>query len=148
MDGATGRRAPHAHGRVTLFSVAFQSQMTDADLARLHASLDLATYRNPKPGVSGASTGVARLDLWSGLFLEPGEGEGEWALEGRTWGNPPEASIHEWHVRAALAARELDPQVKIPERTPAPQAATKIVPVGRAANTRHSRIGRRLTGLE
>jgi hypothetical protein len=88
--------------------------MTDQDVARLRASLDLATYTDPKPGVSGASPGVARLDLWSGLFLEPGVGEGEWMLEGRTWGNPPEASVREWHIQAALAARELDPRVEIP----------------------------------
>jgi hypothetical protein len=47
------------------------------------------------------------LDFWSGLFLERGGAEGEWVLEGRTWGHPPESVVHEWHVRAALAAREL-----------------------------------------
>jgi hypothetical protein len=104
--------------RVTLFSVPFHSAMTDSDLDRLRTSLDLVLYTDPKPGVSGASPGVARLDLWSGLFLEPGGGKEEWALEARTWGDPPAASVEEWHVRAALAARELDPSVPIPARPP------------------------------
>lgn len=89
--------------------------MTDADIARLHSELDLVTYLTPKPGVSGASPGVVPLDFWSGLFLERGETEGEWALEGRTWGHPPESLVHDWHVRAALAAKELDPAVEIPK---------------------------------
>ncbi len=43
---------------------------------------------SPKPGVSGASQGVAQLDFWSGLFLERGAGADEWVLEGRTWAIP------------------------------------------------------------
>ncbi|MGZ6724743.1 MAG: hypothetical protein ACXVHK_27700 [Solirubrobacteraceae bacterium] len=119
--------------------------MTDADLARLRASLDLVTYISPKPGVFAASPGLVRLDSWSGLFLEPGAGEDEWVLEARTWGNPPDSLVHEWHVRAALAARELDPTVPLPPReiAPTPEAAT--VP---ASNKRLARLVRRLRHLE
>ena len=47
---------------------------------------------SPKPGVKlRASPGVAQLDFWSGLFLEPGAGadKDEWVLEGRTWAISP-----------------------------------------------------------
>jgi hypothetical protein len=137
------------HARWTLFSVPFKSRMADDDLARLHSSLDLATYMAPKVGVGGAaSPGVVPLDFWSGLFLERGAGEAEWVLEGRTWGNPHDAAIHEWHIRAALAARELDPSVEIPVRSQAPSADSPSRPLGRAANKRLARLGRRLIGLE
>lgn len=106
-DARRGRRR-------TLFSIPFKSSMGDMDLTHLRSELDLVTYLTPKPGVSGASPGVARLDSWSGLFLERGGSSGEWRLEGRTWGSPPETTVHEWHVRAALTARELDPAVPIP----------------------------------
>ena len=88
--------------------------MDDADLARLRRVLDLVTYMSPKPGVSDASQGVVQLDFRSGLFLEPGAGADEWVLEGRTSGDPPDSVIREWHVRAALAGRELDPTVQDP----------------------------------
>lgn len=103
---------------MTLFSIPFTSQMTDADLARLRTELDLVSYLSPKPGVSGASPGVVPLDFWSGLFLVRGEADGDWSLEARTWGNPPEPQVHEWHIRAALAARQLDPTVPVPPRVP------------------------------
>lgn len=108
-----GARAGH---RRTLFRIPFKSEMTNDDLARLHSVLDLVTYIIPKPGVSGASPGVASLDPWSGLFLEPGTVDGEWILEGRTWGHPLPEAAHEWHVQAALAARQLDPSVQLPAR--------------------------------
>lgn len=113
--------------RRILFSVPFESPMTDADLARLRSELDLVTYITPKPGVSGASLGVVPLDFWSGLFLVRGNREGEWVLEGRTWGLPPDAVVHGWHVRAALAARELDRTVEIPraERPRAPRTTSR-----------------------
>lgn len=100
--------------RRTLFSIPFTSSMTDLDLARLRRELDLVTYLSSKPGVSGASPGLVPLDFWSGLFLERGAGEGEWGLEARTWGDPPAPLVHEWQVRAALAARQLDPTVQVP----------------------------------
>ena len=107
---------PAGHTRQrTVFSIPFKSSMADADLERLRRELDLVTYLSPKPGVSGASPGVVPLDSWSGLFLQRGNPEGEWTLEARTWGAPPAALVHEWHVRAALVARELDPTVQIPQ---------------------------------
>lgn len=140
--------APRPGHRRTLFTIPFKSSMTDADVARLHTALDLVTYISPKPGVSGASAGVVPLDFWSGLFLGRGNGENEWLLEARTWGNPPESIVHEWHVRAALAARELDPTVQVPrpERVAAAQIPTTTV--GRASNKRLSRFARRLLRLE
>jgi hypothetical protein len=62
--------------------------MTDADLARLGHSLDLWTHIDPKQRPNPNSPGVARLDHFSGLFLERGEAEGEWLLEARSWGCP------------------------------------------------------------
>ena len=97
--------------------------MTNAHVARLHNELQLVTYLTPKPGVSGAPPGVARLDFWSGLFLERGETEGEWVLEGCTWGHPPESLVHDWHVRAALVAKRLDQAVEIPKPAPAETAS-------------------------
>ena len=99
----------------TLFSIPFKSSMTNAELARLQRELDLVTYLSPKPGVSGASPGVVPLDFWSGLFLERCADEREWVLKARTWGDLPTPLVHEWHVRAALAAQQLDPTVQIPQ---------------------------------
>jgi hypothetical protein len=114
--------------------------MTDADSARLRSNLDLVTYLAPKPGVSGASPGVVPLDFWSGLFLERGENDHEWTLEGRTWGHPPESLVDDWHARAALAAKELDPAVQIP--TP-PRSRRAPQPAGRAADKNWlGRLGR------
>jgi hypothetical protein len=103
--------------RRTLFSVPFKSRMTDEDASRLHTSLELETYLTPKPGVSAVGPGVARLDFWSGLFLEHGPRDGGWVLEGRTWGSPPESLVHEWHIRAAQAAKQLDRDVQVPGAT-------------------------------
>lgn len=143
--GPSGRQS--AHTARTLFSIPFKSPMTDQDLARLHASLDLATYIKAKPGVSGASPGVAPLDFWSGLFLQSGGQEDEWVFQARTWGNPPEEAVREWHVRAALAAHELDRSVPVPPREPAGVAESPAMPLGRAANKRLARLGRRLLHL-
>jgi hypothetical protein len=107
-------RKDRSGGRQKLFSIRFKSSMSDTDVARLQRELDLVTYLTPKPGVSGASPGVVRLDDWSGLFLERGYNHGEWILEGRTWDDPPRPAAHDWHLRAALAARALDPTVQIP----------------------------------
>jgi hypothetical protein len=63
---------------------------------------------------------VVPLDSWSGLFLERGAGQDEWVLEGRTWDDPPESAVYELHVRAALAAKKLDPTVQMPARRPGP----------------------------
>jgi hypothetical protein len=150
---ATGQTATPSTPRrtarcVTLFSVPFMSRMTYDHLARLHSELDLVTYLTPKPGVSGASAGVVPLDFWSGLFLEHGVGEDDWMLEARTWDSPPESLVHEWHVRAALVARELDPTVHIPPRLRVESAGAPSLPLSRAANRRLSRRVRRLLHLD
>jgi hypothetical protein len=98
----------------TLFSVPFRSSLGDEQLQHLHRRLDMVTYLSPKPGVFGAQPGFARLDAWSGLYLVKGEADGQWRLEARTWGNPPEQAVRQWHHQAACVAHELDPSVPLP----------------------------------
>ena len=106
-----------AHGARTMFSVSFASPMSDGDVARLARTLNLATHLHPKLHHSPTSPGVVRLDFDSGLFLVRGANKGEWALEGRTWGNPLPQAVHEWHLSAAVAARQLDPTVALPGKS-------------------------------
>ena len=75
MQAPTPVTAARRGRRRTLFSIPFKCAMTDADVARLHRELDLATYLSPKPGVSGAGPGLVPLDIWTGLFMERGAGE-------------------------------------------------------------------------
>ncbi len=133
--------------RRTLFSIRFESAMSDRDLARLRSALDLVTYMSPKPGVSGASLGVVPLDFSSGLFLVRGDGQQQWALEARTWGDPPAAAVHEWEVTAAIAARQLDPRVGVPTPAQTREREAAVLEVGRAASSRRGRLGRRLLRL-
>lgn len=130
-----------------MFEVAFTSAMTDADLAVFHHVLDLSTHMHPKMRPDPNSPGVARLDHFSGLFLERGTGEDQWRLEGRTWGKPAPQTAHEWHLLAAQAARQLDPGVTLPERMPDTQPSTPERPLGQAANKRLAHLRRRLVGL-
>jgi hypothetical protein len=130
-----------------LFEVPFRSQMTDADLARLARAFDLSTHLQPKLHPDPNSPGVARLDHFSGLFLERGAADGEWVLEARTWGRPAPESVHRWHVLAAGAARQLDPSVKLPDRLPAPPASAADRPVGEVLNRRFAAFRRHLVGL-
>ncbi len=58
--------------------------------------------------------GAARLDFETGLFLIRGEEEGEWALEGRTWGSPPLGAVRCWEHEAAFLARQVDPTLRCP----------------------------------
>ena len=132
-------------GGTLLFEVPFTSAMSDSDLAVLAHVLDLSTHMYPKMRPDPTSPGVARLDHFSGLFLERGAEQGQWVLEARTWGNPAPESVHEWHVLAAQAARQLDRRVALPERFPDPAARDNGRPVGRVAIRRlHAR---RLVGL-
>ena len=114
----TPTAARHGRGGTVLFEVPFASAMTDHDLALLAHALDLTTHMFPKMRPDPNSPGVARLDHFSGLFLERGETERQWVLEARTWGNPAPETVHEWHLLAAGAAHQLDPSVKFPERLP------------------------------
>jgi hypothetical protein len=141
------RANPHHRGGRALFGVTFHSAMSDADLDVLRHVLDLATHMHPKMHPDPNSPGVARLDHFSGLFLEHGAGEGEWTLEGRSWGKPAAEIVHEWHLLAVLAARRLDPSVTLPEPLPRAQLETPDRPVGRAANGRLAHLRRRLVGL-
>ena len=97
-----------------MFSVPFSSTLSDQLVARLARTLNLATHLHPKLRDSPASPGVVRLDFDSGLFLMRGANEDEWVLEGRTWGDPPEQTVHEWHLGALVAAHQLDPTVAPP----------------------------------
>lgn len=121
--------------------------MTDAHLARLARALDLSTHMFAKQRPDPTSPGMARLDHFSGLFLERGPSEGEWLLEARTWGHPAPESVHEWHLVAAQAARQLDPSVTMPERLPAPAVEATDRPVGEVSNRRFAAFRRRLVGL-
>ena len=143
---AAGRRSRGRGGKV-LFEVPFSSAMSDADLAVLARVLDVSTHMQQKLRPDPNSPGVARLDHFSGLFLERGADEGRWLLQARTWGDPAPQSVHEWHVLAAQAGRQLDAGVALPERLQDVQAATPDRPLGRAANKRLASIRRRLVGL-
>ena len=138
---------PHHRGGKVIFQVPFRRAMSDADLAVLAHMLDLTTHMYPKMRPDPNSPGVARLDHFSGLFLERGADEGQWMLEGRTWGKPAPWTVHEWHLLAAQAARQLDPDVTLPEPMPDPRASTPDRPLGHAANRRLARLRRRLVGL-
>jgi len=130
-----------------LFEVPFKSEMTDADLARLARMFDLATHMYPKQRLNPTSPGVARLDHFSGLYLERGSTDGEWVLEARTWGQPAAASVHEWHLLAAQAAHQLDPSVKMLERLRTRPVELPDRPVGEVLNRRFAAFRRHLVGL-
>jgi hypothetical protein len=130
-----------------MFQVPFRSTMSDADLAVLAHVLDLSTHMYPKMRPDPNSPGVARLDHFSGLFLERVGNEGQWRLEGRTWGKPAPETVHEWHLLAAQAARQLDRGVTLLEPMPNTHPSTPDHPLGREANKRLAHLRRRLVGL-
>lgn len=142
-----GGSRPTGSGPTTLFRISFASAMSDGDVALLRGTLGLTTHMHPKLHASPASPGMVRLDHHSGLFLDRGVTDGDWVLEARTWGLPAAQSIHEWHVLAAGAARLLDPSVTFPERLATVSPEYPMRPVGRAANKRSAKIGRRILGL-
>ncbi|MGH2833940.1 MAG: hypothetical protein ACRDK2_14285 [Solirubrobacteraceae bacterium] len=129
-----------------LFRVLFTSAMSDADVALLTRELDLTTHMHPKLHNSPVHPGFTRIDFYSGLFLEHGTSEGHWVLEGRTWGNPLSWLVHDWHIRAAAAARELDPTVTVPDRPAAPMPEAPTAPLGRVANKRLTRLPSHILG--
>lgn len=104
----------------SLFTVPFLSPMTDGDVRRIAAVLDMTMCMRPKLHASPVSPGVLRLDFYSGLFLLRGGGEDEWRFECRTWGHPASETVHGWHLVAADAARLLDPDVPTPARLEEP----------------------------
>jgi hypothetical protein len=139
--------APHERGGRVLIEVAFTSAMGDADLALLARLLDISTHVYPKMRPDPTSPGVARLDHFSGLFLERGADQSHWVMRARTWGNPAAQSVHEWHLLAAQAARQLDPRVTLPERLPDTRRQIADRPLGHAATKRLASIRRRLVAL-
>lgn len=68
--------SPHGRGGTVIFEVWFTSAMTDADLDLLRRRLDMTTRPEQKMRPDSNSPGVARLDHWSGLFLERGANDG------------------------------------------------------------------------
>ena len=146
-DGPASGANPHHRGGKVLFEMPFRSAMTDADLALLAHVLDLWTQALSKMNPDPNSPGVARLDHSSGLFLERGAGKDRWVLQGRTWGKPAPASVHEWHLLAAQAARQLDRDVPLPERLVGRPDSVPDLPSGRATHGRLSRLCRRVSGL-
>lgn len=121
--------------------------MANGDLARLARAFDLSTHMHPKQRPDPTSPGVARLDHFSGLFLERGASEGEWVLEARTWGHPAPESVHEWHLEAAQAAHRLDARVTLPDRLPAQPVEVSSRLVGEVQNRRFAAFRRHLVGL-
>jgi hypothetical protein len=149
--GAPGVPAPvryrHGRGGRVLFEVPFHSAMSASDLALLARLLDLSTHTYQKMRPDPTSPGVARLDHFSGLFLERGQADGQWVLEARTWGNPAPVSVHGWHLLSADAARQLDPTVGVPPRLPQARVELAGHPVGWVQNRPLAAFRRRLVGL-
>jgi hypothetical protein len=141
-------RTPQERGGVVLFRVSFVSAMSDCDLALLARLLDLSTHMYPKMHPDPSSPGVARLDHFSGLFLNRGATAGQWVLEARTWGHPAPQSVHEWNLLAIWAARQLDPSVTLPRRLPAIAPEIPTHPVARFATRPLARIRRHIVGLQ
>jgi hypothetical protein len=137
-----GARVP-----VTLFEVSFAAVMDGHDLAMLAGALDMTTTPRSKGDPRENDLAFARLDHFSGLFLERSIVEGQWVLKGMTWGHPGPQPVHEWHVVAAAAAQRLDSTVKAPERAAATALDVPNHYVGRASNRRLSRFRRRLVGV-
>ncbi len=129
------------------FEVLFTSAMSDSDLAVLARVLDLSRPMYPKMRRDPNGPGVLRLDHFSGSFLERGGEDRRWVVEARSWRKPVARSVHEWHLLAAQAARQLDPGVTLPERLPDSQRATPDRPLGQAATKRLGSVRRRLAGL-
>lgn len=138
---------PDRRGGKVMFQVPFRSAMSDADLVVLAHVLDLSTHMYPKMRPDPNSPGVARLDHFSGLFLERRSDEGQWMLEGRTWGKPASQTVHEWHLLAAQAARQVDPDVTLPEPMADTPPTMPARPFGQAAHKRLARVRRHFTRL-
>lgn len=106
-----------------LFQVPFESEMSDADAERLRVALEMTLSLEVKHPAARPPLGVARLDFHSGLFLVRGDRERRWALECRTWGDPPSEAVEGWRLEAILAASRVDPNVSFPSvPRPAPPA--------------------------
>lgn len=138
---------PHQHGGAVVFEVRFRSSMTGRDLELLRHQLDMTTHVEHKLPVDPNSPAHAQLDQGSSLLLERGTAEDQWILQARTWSKPSARTVHDWHVRVALVAHQLDPVVVIPDRLAVAPSSIPQRPVGRAVNRRLAATRRRLVGL-
>jgi hypothetical protein len=141
------RTNQHKRGGTVLFEIDFTSAMTGSDLELLRRQLDMTTQVEHKLPAYPNTPAVARLDHSSGLFLERADGESQWLLQARTWGNPPAPTIHEWRVRTAQVVRQLDPETALPERVPSTQPEIPQRLVGRAGNRRPAWVRRWFAGM-
>lgn len=98
--------ADTASARV-LFRVAFESDMRVADADRLRRDLNMTLHLDRKHPAITPPLGITRLDRDSGLFLVH-DAEREWALECRTWGDPPTPVVRGWWLTALVGAHHLD----------------------------------------
>jgi hypothetical protein len=115
-EGAAGSSPRPAGAARTLFRVPFRSAMHDEDANPLRKALDMAVHLHPKHPAVVPPLGSVPLSLDTGLYLVHGEGEAEWALECRSWGDPPAEVVRLWLGQAILAARRLDRSVRFPTR--------------------------------
>lgn len=117
---------PRRRGGRVLFEIPLHRSIDAAAAELLRRQLGMTTHAEQKlrPEPNGAA--VARLDPWSGLFLEPAPGRDRWLLQARTWGRPSLPTVHGWHLRVALVARQLDPRVMVPPRAPTDQRVFQI----------------------
>ena len=138
---------PHRHGGTVVFEVGFTSSMSGSNLELLRRQLGMTSHSEHKLPVDPNSPAVAQLEQDASLLLEHGPDEDHWVLQARTWGTPSARTVHDWHVRVAQVAHQLDPRVSIPDRMPIEPCAAPQRPVGRAANLRSAAVRRRLAGL-
>lgn len=139
--------SPHQCGGTVAFEIRFESPMTGADLELLRRQLALTTHVEHKLPVDPSSPAVARLDHYSGLFLEHDRVKDRWVLQARTWCAPSAPTVHGWRVRVAQVVRQLDPTAELPERIPVVESRASARPVDRAANGQLAAVRRRLVGI-
>lgn len=96
-----------------LFRVGFESDMRVADADRLRSNLNMTLHLDRKHPAITPPLGITRLDRDSGLFLVR-DAEHEWALECRTWGDPPTPVVRGWWLTTLVGARQLNHRVPLP----------------------------------
>lgn len=131
---------PDRHGGTVVFEVRLRTSMTGRDLELLRRQLAMTTHVEHKLPVDPNSPAHAALDQSSSLLLEHGAAEDQWILQARTWGEPSPRTVHDWQVRVALVACQLDPSVAIPDRLPLAPSGTAGVPQQASGAARSSTI--------
>jgi hypothetical protein len=94
------------------FSIRFTGPLTGQRLALLVSELGLHTTVEPKQRVS-LPMATAQLDPSTGLYLIRGQGEDEWVLECRAYGNPAPAWLRQWRLRAVWVVGQLDSELEV-----------------------------------